>query len=193
MYTLDEAFNQMVLILEEHLQLSTSFKIQLREIAHLVYYEKGIKIQHFKQIPDQLWFQISGMAKEIAVNEDSLEEWVTWFWYPNDFLFTEPGLFNKTPADAHIELIEDACLIHISYSDCLKLRQEFPETSTLVKTMRGKYSRFRKQHQVFISNQNIKSRFENLRLKKGALFKIARHKDILEFLGSTDDTFRRFL
>jgi hypothetical protein len=72
-----------------------------------VHYAKGIKIQHHRQRPDQLWFMISGMAKESAITQESLEKWTTWFWYTNDFLFTEPGMFHLTEADEEIELIED--------------------------------------------------------------------------------------
>ena len=189
----DDFFLQIINEIEKYLQISTTFKIELHKILHVVHYKKGTKIQNNNQIPDQLWFLISGIAKEIAVNQTTLEEWVTWFWYPKDFLYTEPGLFNKVPADAHIELITDAWLIHISYSDCIALRETFHETSELIKVMRGKQAALRKAHQVDVATHTKKQIFDQQRKLHPELFVVARHKDILEFLGSNEDSFRRFI
>lgn len=192
MKTPEEIFNQFIAELESYFKLSTRFKMALRQVVHWTYFKKEVSIQHFEQIPDQLWFLVTGFAKESTMRAD-FSTWVTWFWFANDFLFTEPGLFSLSPADSQIQVVDDACLIHISFSDCIKLREEFPdEAAKLIKLIRAKVARRRKAHQVLIASNKLQARYSWLFQTHSELMIVARHKDILEFLGSTDDSFRSF-
>ena len=187
----DQIFDQFIAVLESYFKVSTKFKMALRDVIQLAYYKKEIRIQHFEQIPDQLWFLATGLVKESTLKETDLTTWVTWFWFANDFLFTEPGLFSLSPADSQMEVVDDSCLIYITYSDCIKLRQEFPaEASKLIKLVRAKASGKRKKHQVLLASSKLQIRYRWLLRVHPELITVAKHKDILEFLGSTDDSFR---
>jgi len=188
-----DAFIQITGVLEKLLTLGIALKIDLRNVVKMIHYKKGTRIQRFKQIPDQLWFLVSGTAKEITVNEESLKEWVTWFWYGGDFMFTEPGIFNNEPTDAYIELIEDCCLLHIGYYDWVQLCETHKDCVRLEKKIRGNYAANRKAHQVIISSQKVKTSFDAFVKTHPQMINLAKHKDILEFLGSTDDSFRRLV
>ena len=83
MFLLEKATEHMINALERHLTPGIAMKKDLHPAVHLVEYEKGTTIQHFKQIPDQLWFLHQGIAKECTANDNRLLPWVTWFWYPS--------------------------------------------------------------------------------------------------------------
>ena len=191
MNPIEQAFEHMTSVLEQHLALSIAFKKDLRDAVQFVTYKKGTTLQHFRQIPDQLWFLHEGIVKESLLIKDRNLPWVTWFWYAKDFLFTEPGLFNKEASDASIQLITDATLLHISYSDCIRLREQHKEVSQLIKLMRGQSARLKNDHHVMISSQKVKISFDTFVKTHPQMINLAKHKDILEFLGSTDDSFRR--
>ncbi len=185
-------YDQLMVLLEKHLKLTTAFKIELRKVVQQVRFDKGITLQNDLQFADRLWFVLSGSAKEVTVNQDTRTELTTWFWFTGDVIFTGPGFFNRVASDACIKLMEDSSLIYLTHQDYMRLRKQFPELEQLTERIRGYYDAFRKQHLIDLVKLSAMERFKKFTTARKAYYNVAMHKDVLEFLGIKADSYSRF-
>lgn len=186
------AFLHLMVSLSSYAKVSAEFTLALRPLLDLREMRRGTLLVEKGKRQQVVWFLHLGTAKEVTVDEVSMEGRVSWFWYPSDFLFSYPGFFAQEPAIASIELVEDSVLLEISYADFMEVRDSYAEVPLLVEKIRAHYEKMRVGHAADLVNLNARERYQKFFAAHKGLFNVARHKDIASFLGIKDDGFHRY-
>lgn len=173
------------------MRLSIDFKRKLKATLYEVQYEKGIRILNCRERQGIVWLMLEGFSREVHLNPVTFKEKTTWFWGKNSFLYTVPGFFDQQPAESAIELVTDAKLVFISYDDFCLLKKEHPEAEMLSEIIRGAYEKTRRELADDIQHQTTKSIYLKYKVTITELLKVARQKDVAEYLGMTSDTLGR--
>lgn len=172
--------------------LSIGFRQALPGLLKYSELKKGTQLVKCGKRQDIVWFLHRGTAKEVSPLDDNAQGRTSWFWFASDFLFSYPGFFNREPASAGIELVEDSVLLEISYDDFMSLRMGFSEVHLLVEKIRGYYEGLRVGHAQDLVNLSAKERYLKFFQERKSLFNVAKHRDIASFLGIRDDGFHRY-
>lgn len=183
-------FNRLVEVKKRFYPISSAYVLQMAQFSHVIRFKAGETILNFKEIQNFVWFQGSGSTMEITRDLISGKEFVTWFWFPDDFLYTEPGFFSQHPSVSSIVALEDSIFMYISVEDFLTLKQQFAETEKVSEKLRDNYKMLRMQHTLGMKNIAIE-RISNLHNIHPVLFKVCSRKRLASFLDMTPDTLTR--
>lgn len=89
------------------------------------------------KVCDRVYFIESGIARAFYFLE--AQEITSWFMRENDLIISVYSFFSQKPSYEHIELLEDAILISITYQDLDKLYGQFPEFNYFGRVLTQKY------------------------------------------------------
>jgi len=183
-------FNRLVEVKKRFHPISSAYVLQMAQFSHIKFYKAGETILNFKEIQSFVWFQGSGTTMEITRDLISGKEFTTWFWFPDDFLYTEPGFFSQHPSVSSIVALEDSIFMYISVEDFLTLKQLFSETEKVSEKLRDNYKMRRTQHTLDMKHIAIE-RIRSFHSTHPALFKVCSRKRLASFLGMSPDTLTR--
>ncbi|WP_316809213.1 cyclic nucleotide-binding domain-containing protein [Pedobacter agri] len=159
-------------------------KTVIRQVA------KGNLLLKANNRVNKLWFLAEGFAKETAHDENY--ERISWFYFPGDFMYAYPSFFSQLPAFRDIESISKCVLIEITYVNLIQLRQEFTELETIIDLARDFCEADRAKYASRMQMLNARQRYDRFYNEHSNIFNVAKHKDILSFLGIKADSFSRF-
>jgi len=168
--------------------LSISFKNMLKSKLFEKHYFKGRRILNFRETQSIVWFMIEGLAREIKVDKDSLEETTSWFWLPNSFIYTTPGFFSRTPSQCIIEVLQDCKMLCISYEDWIEFKRLFKEAEDISENIRERYGELRQLHAYELKSMSTIARYQKNRSILQTLFNSVKLKYVAEYMGMTPDT-----
>ena len=177
--------------LQNFLEFSDGFLSSLRAVMFEISYKKGARILNFLQTQQMVWFMISGIAREIMVDPASYDERTSWFWMEKDFIFANPGFFNREPSQRTIEVLENCRMAFIHYEDWKMLHDKFAETDLLTEKIRGYYAGAKLLHADQLLSLPADERYLKNRKLIMSLFSRTKRKYIAEFMGMAPDTLSR--
>lgn len=183
----DASFHLLISKMELFLVLSTRFKSLLRPMLFETGYDKGVRILNFGQRQEMVWFMLSGLAREIAVDRMSFKEHTLWFFMAFSFLYTTPGFFSQEPSEQVIEVLQDSHMILISYENWSKLKELFAETNLVTEKIRSAAFLSRQVHFDQIQKMTTQERYLENRPLLDELFKLTKRQYIAEFMGMSLD------
>jgi hypothetical protein len=127
--------------------LSTRFKTALPFKLVTVRFLKHQYILSYNEVQYLGIFILTGSAMELWVNPKTKTTTTCNFWFPNDFIYTNPGLFCQSPSPSYIQALEDTVCATILFSDFRKLKTRFTETDQLAENIRGYYDQQRREYE----------------------------------------------
>jgi len=184
----DQSFLAVVAILERVMSLSVKFKLALREVLYETVYDKDSRILQSGRVQDRVWLLLSGLAREVTLDELSLKERTSWFWLEEDFLCTNPGFFSRDPSEQTIEMLERSRVVVISYQNWHALLDAFSETELLTERLRRACDRARLVHAEEIKTLSTDERYLSRRKLLENLFRRTKQKYVAEMMGMAPDT-----
>lgn len=184
----NDAFHLVIKQIERVMPLSTKFKLALRSVLLETVYEKDSRILQSGRVQDKVWLLISGLAREVKLDEQSLKERTSWFWLEGDFISTSPGFFSQDPSGETIEILESSTVVLISYQSWRGLMGSFPETEVLTEKLRTACDKARLQHSEDISNLSTDDRYLARRKMLENLTTRTKQKFVAEMMGMAPDT-----
>ncbi|MBB5619436.1 CRP-like cAMP-binding protein [Pedobacter cryoconitis] len=184
------AFQQLILMLEKLMPLSSVVKVMLIDMVFEEVSKKGTRILNQREIQKRLWFIFDGSAREFKEDKNAeVQEQTLWFSFNGDLLYTIPGFFSETAAPSSIELLEDSHLIYMNVEDYLRLEKEM---DFLFKKIRDHYDAVRQEYQRNRLHLSGKQKYLQLFTAHPSLFNNAKMKDIAYFLGISPNSLSRF-
>lgn len=184
----DLAFQKLIEVMERYYQLSLEFKNALKLVLYEVEHPRGRRILNAMQVQRNMWFLLSGLIREVYLDQENFREYTSWFWFPNSCVCTEPGLFSQEASESAVEVIEDSRLISISYQDWDMLKARFPEVSLLSEKIRSSYGRLKQHHNQEKAYLSAEERYLKHEQTLKYLFARAMLKHIAEFMSMAPDT-----
>lgn len=184
----DDAFHSALKVLEGMMVLSVKFKLALRSVLFETVFERDSRILQSGRVQDSIWLLVSGLARELRVDEQSFRERTTWFWLAADFMCTNPGFFSQDPSERTIEILERSKVVLISYLNWRKLMHDFPETELLTERIRRACDKARLVHAEEIKNLSTDERYLVRRKVLEDLFTRTKQKYVAEMMGMAPDT-----
>lgn len=186
----DLTFQSVLRKLERYQPLSTQFKDALYPLLEESQVSKGKLLIKSGRRSSRLWFLCNGFAREIGHDED--HERTTWFFSPNDFLFSYPSFFSQLPAFRDIEIITESTVIELSFQNLVRLRHDFEEVVGLVDLIRDDCELERARFVSMRDALTAQQRYDRYFAEHKQLFNFAKHKDIANLLGIKADGLRRY-
>ncbi|MDQ0966865.1 CRP-like cAMP-binding protein [Flavobacterium sp. W4I14] len=171
-------------------QITSIFTKRLRPLLTVREVVRGEILLRAGSRPDRLWFLHKGYAREVGHDED--DERTSWFYFENDFMLAYPSFFSQLPAFRDIELLSEGTVVEISYSSLILLRQDFQELNIIIDLARDHCESDRAKFASQMHTLTARERYEKFYQEHKALFNVARHKDIANFLRIKSDGFRRY-
>ncbi|ETZ24166.1 Crp/Fnr family transcriptional regulator [Pedobacter sp. V48] len=183
----DETFEVLFSTMEMTMPISAGFKLLIRPLLVETEYKKGARILNFNQVPELIWFMISGLAREIKVNAITYSERTVWFWMDRNFLFTTPGFFDRLPSRSTIEILQDCRVAFISHEDWLTLKLAIPEADSFAKRILGANELLRLVHEDNLQNLNTKQRYLEERKMLNRILQYTKLQYVAEYMGMSAD------
>lgn len=184
----DESFHSLLKIIEGVMVLSLKFKLALRTVLYEFVFEKDSRILLTGRVQDTVWLLLSGLAREIRLDELSFKERTSWFWLAGDFVCTNPGFFSQDASERTVEILEKSRVVLISYQNWHALLQSFAETELLTEKLRRACDKARLLHAGEIKHLSTDDRYLLHRKLLENLFTRTKQKYVAEMLGMAPDT-----
>lgn len=178
----DTSFNHVIRILQKFIFISVRFKSLLRPMLLEKVYDPDVRILHFKETQELLWFMLDGLAREIRVDVNSRSERTIWFWFPFSFIYTTPGFFNQNASNSTIEILKESLMVYISYDNWFKLKRLFKEADKVTESIRGENEQARLLHEDQIKYMTTEERYLQNIVLVDKLFALVKRKFIAEFM-----------
>lgn len=187
----DPSFELLLKFMERFFKMNTAFKKSFRLMLFEVAYKRGSRLLNYKQTQGQLWFVLHGLIREIHVDELTLEEHTSWFWWEGSLVCADPGFFSQEPSEKTIEVLEDCRLVCFSYQDWSILKHDFSEADVVTERLRSLYARGRQRFLEELVSRSAEERYLNHREELEQLFLRTKVKYLAEYLGMSADTMGR--
>lgn len=187
----DEAFHALLKIVESVMSLSVKFKLALRSMLYETIFERDSRILQSGRVQDTVWLLLSGLAREIRLDEHSFKERTSWFWLAGDFLCASPGFFSRDASERTIEILERSRVVLISYQTWHLLMQSFGESELLTEKLRRSCDKARLQHAGDIKHSGTEDRYLSHRELIENLSTRTKQMYIAEMMGMAPDTLGR--
>lgn len=184
----DESFHSLLKIIERVMVLSVKSKLALRGVLYEGIFQKDSRILQSGRVQDTVWLILSGLAREIRLDEQNFQERTTWFWLAGDFMCTNPGFFSQDSSERTIEILERSKVVFISYHNWHGLMDSFSETELLTEKLRRTCDKARLQHAGEINNLSTDDRYLLRRKSLENLFTRTKQKYVAEMMGMAPDT-----
>jgi|GEM_PF-4197250 hypothetical protein len=183
----DEAFEVLLSTMEMTMPISAGFKLLIRPLLVETEYKKGARILNFNEVPELVWFMLSGLAREIRVNAQTYAESTVWFWTDRSFLYTNPGFFSHEPSRTTIEILQDCRVVFISYGDWIRLKENVEDAESTIKKIRGADDMKRFIHADHLQNLDTTQRYLDEQDTLNRIFQYTKLQYIAEYLGMSVD------
>ena len=187
----NDAFEQLIKVMESVMILSFQFKLALRKVLHETDYDKDARLLNFGGTQGMVWFMLSGLLREIRVSRITLKEQTSWYWLPGSFVYTDPGYFSQQPSLRAIQAEVDCKMVLISYTDWLALKAAFSEVEAITELIRGGYSKMRLEHIEDMKSLSVDERYLDLERTLDYLFPRTQLNYIAGFMGMAPATLGR--
>lgn len=184
----DAAFDVVLKVLEGVMFLSVKFKLGLRDVLFETVFDKGCRILQSGRVQEHVWLLLTGLVREIRLDELSLQERTSWFWMEGDLLCTCSGFFSQDPAEHCVEVLERSRVVLISYLHWHGLMESFGETELLTEKLRAVAEKARRLHAVDVKNLAADDRYLSRRGLLELLFTRTKQKYVAEMMGMAPDT-----
>lgn len=179
--------------LDQYYPLTVTQKQAILAKVKTVVLTKGTNLIEFGKHVTSIWFLKRGYAKETARDPLSSTEWISWLWFPGDYLLAHHCFFSGRPAVTTVELISDAIAIEISFKNIMEIRHLFPELTSLIEHLRSNCEQQRFNHAAERLLLSAQERFDRFYANHKEIFNVARHKDIASFLSIKDHGLNRYM
>lgn len=187
----NEAFGQLLKVMEAIMMLSFQFKLALRTVLYETSYNRDARVLNYGETQQVAWFLLEGLLREIRMSKVLLQEKTSWYWPPETFVYTDPGFFSQQPSVRAVEAAVDCKVVLISYTDWLALKAEFSEVETITEIIRGSYNKIRIEHIEDMKSLTVDERYLDLEGMLDYLFPRTQLKYIAEFMGMAPATLGR--
>ncbi|MEJ2901683.1 hypothetical protein WAE58_04580 [Pedobacter panaciterrae] len=187
----DESFHALLKIIESVMVLSVKFKLALRGVLYETTFERDSRILQSGRVQDTVWLLLTGLAREIRLDEHSFKERTSWFWLAGDFLCTSSSFFSRDASERTIEILERSRVVLISYQDWHLLMDSFNETELLTEKLRRSCDKARLQHAGEIKHLDTESRYLSHRKLIEHLSTRTKQMFIADMMGMAPDTLGR--
>jgi CRP-like cAMP-binding protein len=183
----DFAFDLLINKLQTFHAINAHYISLLRPMMMEVFYTKGVRILNFHQRQDFIWFVVSGLVREIFVNDNTLKEKTTWFWGPGSFIYTTPGFFSQEPSENTVEVLQDCHLACLSHENLQQLRTKLTEAEKITEMIRSQDVKQRLIHKDHLNSMTTDEVYLENRALLDGLFCLTKRKFIAEFMGMSTD------
>jgi hypothetical protein len=187
----DDAFNQLLRVMESLMLLSFSFKAALRKVLYECDYGREDRILNFGNTQLNVWFLLEGLLREIRMDKILLKEKTSWFWLPGSFVYTEPGFFSQQASARAIEAAVASRAVLISYTDWAALKAAFSEVDLITEMVRGGFNKLRIEHIEDTKSLSIEERYLDMEDTLDYLFPKTQLNFIADFMGMAPATLGR--
>lgn len=188
----DESFDILISRLKKFKPMYESFLIQLHPLLHEISQKRGELILLEGVVPNLVYFVISGSAREISIHPLTGERETSWMWFPDDFIFTNPGFFSEEPAECSIEAMEDVVLVCIERKDFAEFKGAFPLAHKLAEMIRDYYLKLLKKYAFDLTVLSNQERFDKFIAAHPKAMATLVHQHIASFLGIRDKGLGRY-
>jgi CRP-like cAMP-binding protein len=142
------------------------------------------------EVSRRIYFIISGFARAYFLDQNGREK-TTWFMSSGDVMISVYSFFTREKAMEYIDLLEDSCLLSISWRQLQLVYQDFPEFNLLGRLLTEKYYVLSEQRMILLRMRKPEERYRFfLKIYTSALQRVPQHI-IASFLELTPETLSR--
>lgn len=168
-------------------------KAELDEVLNafeLVKYNKGSKLLLEGQMATEYYFVQSGFLRAYAIDTNG-NDITTGFYSTGQIVWEVASLFLQTPTKENLEVLEDAKVWQISFSDFQELFDSIADFREAGRTRLVQNHVQLKQRSLSMITDSAKSRYLNLMSQHPEILQNAPLKHIASYLGITDSSLSR--
>lgn len=116
--------NQLIQRIKQTTFIDSSLEAAIEEFFFLEQFPKNAYLVEEGQCPKELFFLTTGVVRTFYIHKD--KEVTSWIYRPEQFFTAWYGFLNQSASYEYIEVISDASLYSISYTNLQKLYKEHP-------------------------------------------------------------------
>lgn len=176
-------------LLETMQPLSAELRAALASRLRREELPRGTHLLQPGQVAHRLYFVERGVVRGFYLKDG--REVSSWFMKEQDFIISIVSFFTQTPSLEYVELLEDATLWSLSYSQLQHLYQQFPAFNYVGRVLTENYYVLSERRTLNLRLQSAPARYEQLLADFPAIFQRVPLKHIASHLGLTPETLSR--
>ncbi|MEM6265498.1 MAG: cyclic nucleotide-binding domain-containing protein [Bacteroidota bacterium] len=115
----------LIAYLESYMPISPQLQEKLASVIDCVQVKKQAFLLERGQRCEHVYFMLQGFAR--GVKQEGEHEITSWFWKEEDVVTSLHSFLTQKPTDEAIKILEDSCLLRLSYQDLQALYQDHVE------------------------------------------------------------------